>query len=49
VPTEILASARRDYDAEMERRSTDKGVWNNTTLYYVYGKKPGPPDNQAGG
>jgi hypothetical protein len=28
-----------DYDAELERHNTDKGDWNNTTLYYVYGQK----------
>jgi ubiquinone/menaquinone biosynthesis C-methylase UbiE len=40
VPPDVLEQARRDYDAEMEKRNTDKGVWNNTTLYYVYGRKP---------
>jgi len=39
VAPEILAQARRDYDAEMERRNTDKGIWNNTSLYFIYGKK----------
>jgi ubiquinone/menaquinone biosynthesis C-methylase UbiE len=40
VPPEVLEQARRDYDLEMERRNTDKGIWNNTTLYFVYGTKP---------
>ena len=39
VPPEILAQARRDYDEEMERRNTDKGIWNNTSLYFIYGTK----------
>ena len=40
VPPEVLEQARLDYDLEMERRNTDKGIWNNTTLYFVYGTKP---------
>ena len=35
----ILDKAQRDYDAEMARRLTDKGIWNDTTMYYVYGTK----------
>jgi len=40
VPTDILEQARADYDAEMEKLNTDKGVWNNTTMYYIYAQKP---------
>jgi len=35
-----MVQARQDYIREMERRSTDKGVWNDTTQYYAYAKKP---------
>ena len=40
VSQEVLTAAKADYDTEMERLNTEKGVWNNTTMYYVYGKKP---------
>lgn len=37
---DILAQARADYEAEMGRRNTEDGVWNDTSIYYVYGRKP---------
>jgi len=41
TPQEILDQAKLDYDAEMEKISTEEGVWNDTSLYYVYGVKGG--------
>lgn len=41
VSSDILKQARADYDAEMDRLNTEKGIWNNTTMYYVYGQKQG--------
>lgn len=39
VPTEIAAQAQRDYEARMDELNTDQGVWNDITMYYVYGQK----------
>jgi len=39
VSSEILDQAKEEYDAEMNKLNTEKGVWNNTTMYYVYGCK----------
>ena len=39
VSLEIVAQAQRDYDARIEGLNTDKGVWNDITMYYVYGRK----------
>lgn len=36
---EILEKARIDYNQEMERLNTDKGVWNNTSFLFCYGEK----------
>jgi len=36
---EILDQAKLDYDVEMEKLATDKGVWNDTSFYCVYGVK----------
>ncbi len=40
VSIDILAQARADYEAEMEKLHTEKGIWVDTTMYYVYGQKP---------
>lgn len=40
TPPEILEQARKDYEAEIMRLNTDKGVWNDTTIYYVFGQNP---------
>lgn len=40
TPPDILEEARQGYIREMESRNTAKGVWNDTTQYYVYAKKP---------
>lgn len=40
TPPDILEQARKDYEAEITRLNTDKGVWNDTTIYYVFGQKP---------
>lgn len=39
TPKEVLDNAKVEYDAEMEKLSTEEGVWNDTTMYYVYGVK----------
>lgn len=40
APPGILEQARQDYIREMQRLNTDKGVWNDTTQYYAYARKP---------
>ena len=36
---EIAAQAQRDYEARIEDLNTDKGVWNDVSMYYVYGHR----------
>ena len=36
---EQLDNARADYEREMEKLSTENGVWNDMTTFYVYGEK----------
>lgn len=40
VDPDILKQAEADYDAELEKMNTDKGIWNDLTMYYIYGTKP---------
>lgn len=35
----IAAQAQRDYETRMEELNTAQGVWNDITMYYVYGQK----------
>ena len=39
VPAEILNKCQREYEAKIEELNTDKGVWNDTTMYYIYAYK----------
>jgi ubiquinone/menaquinone biosynthesis C-methylase UbiE len=39
VSEEILLLAQKDYEAEVDKRATEKGVWHDMTMYYVYGQK----------
>jgi len=39
LPPELLASARADYEREIEKLNTHNGVWNDMTTFYVYGEK----------
>lgn len=42
VPPEIMIRCRREYEQRIEALSTDEGVWNDITMYYVYAfKAPG--------
>lgn len=40
VPEEILVKAQKDFEAEVDRMTTDEGVWHDMTTYFVYGEKP---------
>ena len=33
-----LAQARAEFDAELEARQTEKGIWNDTTVFYAFGR-----------
>jgi len=39
VPPEILTQCQRDYETRIEELNTDKGVWNDVSMYYVYARK----------
>jgi len=31
--------AQKDYEAEVDKRTTEKGIWHDMTMFYVYGQK----------
>lgn len=39
VPAEIMIQCQRDYEARIEALNTEKGVWNDVSMYYVYACK----------
>ena len=39
VPKETLILAQKDFEAELEKRITEKGVWHDMTTYFVYAQK----------
>jgi ubiquinone/menaquinone biosynthesis C-methylase UbiE len=39
VPADIVAQAQRDYESRLAELNTDKGVWNDISMYYVYAEK----------
>lgn len=39
VPPEILTQCQRDYETRIEELNTDKGVWNDVSMYYIYARK----------
>lgn len=39
IPRETLLLAQQDYEAEVDKLTTDKGVWHDMTSYFVYGQK----------
>lgn len=39
VPEEVLRLAQKDYEAEVDRLTTEKGVWHDMTTYFVYVQK----------
>ncbi len=39
VSKEILQLAQKDYEAELDRLTTDKGIWHDMTTYFVYAQK----------
>jgi ubiquinone/menaquinone biosynthesis C-methylase UbiE len=43
MTAEQMASAQADYEQELERLNTDRGVWNDMTTFHVFGEKPPNP------
>jgi ubiquinone/menaquinone biosynthesis C-methylase UbiE len=41
VPADVLSRCKRDYETRIEKLKTDKGVWNDVSMYYVYAHKYG--------
>lgn len=39
VPADIMILCQKEYLARIEELNTDKGVWNDVTMYYVYAYK----------
>jgi ubiquinone/menaquinone biosynthesis C-methylase UbiE len=39
VPPEVLAQCQLDYETRIEEISTDRGVWNDVSMYYIYARK----------
>lgn len=39
LPSEQLARAKMEFDAELEKLNTNRGIWNDTTTFYVFGRK----------
>ncbi len=37
---EQLAQAKAEFETELEALQTEQGVWNDITIFYVYGRKP---------
>ena len=40
VSEEILCKAQKDFEAEVDRLTTDKGVWHDMTTFFVCAQKP---------
>lgn len=41
VPADVLSRCKREYETRIEKLKTDKGVWNDVSMYYVYARKYG--------
>lgn len=41
LSTDQLLRAKNEFDAELEILNTERGVWNDTTTFYVFGRKAG--------
>jgi len=39
VPPEVLAQCKREYEINIEAQITDKGIWNDISMYYIYAHK----------
>ena len=39
LSAEQLALAKHEFDRELEALQSDRGIWNDITTFYVYGRK----------
>lgn len=39
IPPDIMLLCQREYLTRIEELNTDKGVWNDVTMYYIYARK----------
>lgn len=39
VPAKVLRQCQQDYEARIEKLRTDKGVWNDISMFYVYARR----------
>jgi hypothetical protein len=37
---EQLAQAKVEFDASLSALQTEQGIWNDLTIFYVFGRKP---------
>ncbi len=40
LPAEQLLKAKNEFDAELEKLNTNRGIWNDATVFYTFGRKP---------
>lgn len=41
LSSEQLEQVRAEFDAELEALKTEQGIWNDITIFYTFGRKPG--------
>lgn len=39
VPPDVLAQCKQEYEANIEAQITEKGIWNDVSMYYIYAYK----------
>ncbi|MCU0570709.1 MAG: methyltransferase domain-containing protein [Oculatellaceae cyanobacterium Prado106] len=42
-----LSQAKREFAAELEKLQTEQGIWDDVTVFYVYGRRPHSGRQQA--
>jgi hypothetical protein len=40
LSAEQLEQARAEYNAQLEALVTDRGIWNDITIFFTFGRKP---------
>jgi hypothetical protein len=41
LSSEQLEQVKAEFDAELEALKTEQGIWNDITIFYTFGRKPG--------
>ena len=39
VPSEIMLQCKKEYESNIEKLITEKGIWNDISMYYIYAYK----------